>query len=320
MIDYEQRTVSPNEQPKDKEIAQQLRPSKFNDFIGQDAVVKRLKVAIAGAKQRGEQLDHILLCAPPGIGKTTLAYIIASELDQKAIQALGTNLTDADAVRLLAPMANKRGILFLDELIKPAPKLTTCICKAMEEYYLIRGFSTVKLKPFTLIAASTDAGSIPSPMRDRFTHILHLSPYTEDELVKIARRSAKLLDMEAEEKALNTIAKRSRGTPRITNRLLKISRDFTTNLDARAAQRIMRELGIDEYGLDSWDRKYLKLLAVKFDGGPVGLTTLAGALQETEKTIETVLEPFLLAQGLILKSGRGRLLTAQGIVIANQTR
>lgn len=314
------RVVSATEQPSDKTTEAKLRPDAFEEFVGQEVAVKRLIIAIEGAKQRKGQLDHVLFCAPPGIGKTTLAYIVSKQLGQKVTQALGTGLKDSDAVGLFSPLAGRKGILFIDELIRPSPKLVTCICKAMEERLFIRGYSSVMLQPFTLIAASTDVGSIPAPMRDRFVHVLHLTPYEDKDLVKIAGRSAELLDMETDPKGLTIVAERSRGTPRITNRLLKISRDFTSSLTRESATKIMKELGVDKLGLDAWDRSYLKLLAQRFSGGPVGLTTLAGALQETDKTIETVLEPYLLARGLIIKSGKGRMLTAQGAVVAAKSK
>ena len=320
MKDLGKRILLPDEQIEDIETEKQLRPGAFDGFIGQENIVNRLKVAIEGAKMRKEQLDHILFCAPPGVGKTTLAYIITKELRQKMQQALGTGLKDSDAAKLFSPLISRPGILFLDELIKPSSILTTCICKAMEEQLLICGHSSVPLKPFTLIAASTDTGSIPAPLRDRFVHILHLNPYSIDELTRIAERSARILDIEAEGKSAKIIAIRSRGTPRIANRLLKICRNYTTSLSPVAAEKIMKEIGIDKYGLDQWDRSYLQLLVYKFNGGPVGLTTLSGAMQESDRTIETVLEPYILSRGLVLKTGKGRVVTESGMALMNQSR
>ncbi len=299
-----------------------IRPKLFDDYVGQSALKSTLKISIEAAKKREIPLDHILFYGPPGLGKTTLASIIANEMN--------TNIKITSAPSLERPrdiigilMSLKAGdVLFIDEIHRLNKISEEILYPAMEDYYLdmTTGKSQtlksirIPIPKFTLVGATTKAGSLSSPLRDRFGIIHRLEFYTEDELTQVIIRTAKILDIEIDTKGANAIAKRSRGTPRIANRLVKRVRDYAIvksdgKIDEKTADKALDILQIDKYGLDNTDRALLNLIAEKYNGGPVGIETLATALGEDSKTIEDVYEPYLLQKGFIQRTPRGRKLT-----------
>ncbi len=302
----------------DFELDNTLRPRRFKDFVGQSEIISNLLVFIQAARERGEPLDHVLFYGPPGIGKTTLANIIASEY--------GTNIkvTSGPAIERTGDLASiltnlaEGDILFIDEIHRLNRTVEEVIYPAMEDFALDiilgKGPSarTVRLDlpKFTLVGATTKAGQISNPLRDRFGSIFRLNYYNNEELAKIIKRSAKLLGVSVPENVTYLIAQRSRGTPRIANRLLKRIRDYSQvskkEITDSYVSEIMEKLGINKYGLDLIDLRYLNLINDKFEGGPVGITTLAAALSEDKDTLEEVIEPFLLQLGLIKRTPKGR--------------
>ena len=299
-----------------------IRPKYFNEYIGQSALKSTLKISIEAAKKRELPLDHILFYGPPGLGKTTLASVIASEMN--------TNIKITSAPSLERPrdiigilMSLKAGdILFIDEIHRLNKISEEILYPAMEDFYLdmTTGKSQtlksvrIPIPKFTLIGATTKAGSLSSPLRDRFGLIHRLEFYTEEELTKVIQRTAKILDIDIEEEGAIAIAKRSRGTPRIANRLVKRVRDFAivkSNglIDSETANNALDILQIDKFGLDNTDRALLNIIADKYNGGPVGIETLATALGEDSKTIEDVYEPYLVQKGFLQRTPRGRKLT-----------
>ena len=299
-----------------------IRPKFFEDYVGQFALKSTLKISIEAAKKRELPLDHILFYGPPGLGKTTLASVIASEMN--------TNIKITSAPSLERPrdiigilMSLKAGdILFIDEIHRLNKISEEILYPAMEDFYLdmTTGKSQtlksvrIPIPKFTLIGATTKAGSLSSPLRDRFGLIHRLEFYTEEELTKVIQRTAKILDIDIEEEGAIAIAKRSRGTPRIANRLVKRVRDFAivkSNglIDSATANNALDILQIDKFGLDNTDRTLLNIIAEKYNGGPVGIETLATALGEDSKTIEDVYEPYLVQKGFLQRTPRGRKLT-----------
>ncbi len=299
-----------------------IRPKFFEDYVGQSALKSNLKISIEAAKKRELPLDHILFYGPPGLGKTTLASVIATEMN--------TNIKITSAPSLERPrdiigilMSLKAGdILFIDEIHRLNKISEEILYPAMEDFYLdmtTGKAQTLKsmripIPKFTLIGATTKAGSLSSPLRDRFGIIHRLEFYTEEELTKVIQRTAKILNIEIEEKGAVAIAKRSRGTPRIANRLVKRVRDFAivkSNglIDEKNANEALDILQIDKFGLDNTDRALLNIIAEKYNGGPVGIETLATALGEDTRTIEDVYEPYLVQKGFIQRTPRGRKLT-----------
>ncbi len=296
-----------------------LRPKTFDEYIGQDKVKSLLKVYVEASKRRGEALDHVLLYGPPGLGKTTLSHIIASELGVEIKVTSGPGIERAANLASLLTNLQDRDVLFLDEIHRLSHSVEEILYPAMEDFAL--DISTGKgagatslrlnLNRFTLIGATTRAGMLTGPLRDRFGVICRLEAYSRDDLVRIVRRSAKLLKIEIATDAAAELASRSRGTPRIANRLLKRVRDFAEvynsgTIDLAITKRALDDMEIDPLGLDYNDKKLLAALTEKFGGGPTGLDTLAAAINEDAGTIEDVIEPYLIQLGFIARTPRGR--------------
>ncbi|HEX9481142.1 MAG TPA: Holliday junction branch migration DNA helicase RuvB [Solirubrobacteraceae bacterium] len=304
------------------ELDRSLRPRRLGEFVGQAPLREQLAVAIEASAARGEALDHLLLAGPPGLGKTSLAQIVAAELDVPFVQTAGPALERKGDIAAFLTALEPRSVFFVDEIHRLARTLEETFYPAMEDRRLPitvgQGAGarvvTLDLPPFTLIGATTRAGLLTTPLRDRFGIQARLEPYAVDELAVIVRRSAGILEVELDEQGALAIASRSRGTPRVANRLLKRVRDFAEVrmegiVTAAAAQAALEMLEVDALGLDRLDREILGAICTKFDGGPVGLSTLAVAVGEEQDTIEDVYEPYLLQQGLIKRTPRGRAAT-----------
>src|SRR5450631_4369121 len=300
-----------------------LRPQTLDDFIGQKQVRENLKIFIAAAKARGEALDHVLFHGPPGLGKTTLAQIVARELGVNFRSTSGPVLAKAGDLAAILTNLEPRDVLFIDEIPRLNPAVEEILYPAMEDYELDlvigEGPSArsvkIQLAPFTLIGATTRSGLITTPLRDRFGIPVRLNFYTPAELLSIVERGAKVLGFVLTKDGAREIAARSRGTPRIAGRLLKRVRDFAAvagqaSVDAKTADAALTRLEVDARGLDAFDRRYLSLIAENFGGGPVGIETMAAALGEARDSIEEIVEPFLMQQGFVQRTPRGRLLTS----------
>ncbi|HTX10032.1 MAG TPA: Holliday junction branch migration DNA helicase RuvB, partial [Solirubrobacteraceae bacterium] len=316
------RIQTPVLTPED-DFDRSLRPRRLTDFVGQPALKEQLAVAIEAAAARADALDHVLLAGPPGLGKTSLAQIVAAELDVPFVQTAGPALERKGDVAAFLSALEPRSVFFVDEIHRLPRALEETFYPAMEDHQLPitvgQGAGarvvTLDLPPFTLVGATTRAGLLTTPLRDRFGIQARLEAYSPDDLAEIVGRSARILDIALDDDGARTIAGRSRGTPRVANRLLRRVRDYAEVrmagvVSADAADAALRMLEVDERGLDRLDREILRAICVKFAGGPVGLSTLAVAVGEEQDTIEDVYEPYLLQEGLIHRTPRGRAATA----------
>ncbi len=309
--------------PNEEAFERALRPKGLDDYVGQAKAREQLEIFVRAARQRGEALDHVLLFGPPGLGKTTLAHIIAHELGVNLRQTSGPVLEKPKDLAAILTGLERHDVLFIDEIHRLSPVVEEILYPALEDYQIdimigdgpaARSIK-LDLQPFTLVGATTRAGMLTNPLRDRFGIVARLEFYTPDELARIVTRSAGLLDVPIDAGGAAEIARRSRGTPRIANRLLRRVRDYAEvrgsgRIDAAVADAALALLDVDPLGFDVMDRKLLEAVVHRFDGGPVGLDNVAAAIGEEPGTIEDVIEPYLIQQGYLQRTPRGRVATA----------
>jgi Holliday junction DNA helicase RuvB len=318
----DERIVSGGAGREEEQQDRAIRPKRLADYVGQESVKSQLDIFVSAARGRGEALDHVLIFGPPGLGKTTLAHILAAELGVNLRQTSGPVLERPGDLAAILTNLQPRDLLFVDEIHRLSPVVEEVLYPAMEDYQLdiligegpaARSIK-LSLPPFTLVGATTRAGLLTSPLRDRFGIVQRLEFYTTDELQHIVTRSAGILGVAIEPGGARRIAQRSRGTPRIANRLLRRVRDFAQvrasgHIDDAVADAALDLLDVDREGLDQLDRRMLLTIMEKFDGGPVGIDSLAAAIGEERGTLEDVVEPFLIQQGLLMRTARGRVAT-----------
>ncbi len=318
----ETREISPYRKPEDARYESSIRPQSFEEFVGQEKIVNNLRIFARAAKERKEPLDHILLCGPPGLGKTTLAHIISNELGVNIFVSSGPAIEKKGDLAGLLTNLGTNDVLFIDEIHRLNAAVEENLYPAMEDFHfdIIIGegaharIVNLPLKPFTLIGATTRAGLLSSPLRDRFGYVETLDFYRPEDLKRIIKRSASILSINIDDEAAFEIATRSRGTPRIANRLLRRVRDFAQIKDKQSIDREitdfgLNQLGVDRLGLDKMDYRILECIIDKFGGGPVGIETISAAIGEEKDTIEEVYEPYLIQSGFLNRTPRGRTAT-----------
>ncbi len=318
----ENRIIAPQKQTGDEELYKGLRPQSLDDFVGQRMLCQNLRVFVNAARERQEAMDHVLLFGPPGLGKTTLAQIVSKELGVNFRPTSGPMISKSGDLAAILTNLEPRDVLFIDEIHRLNPAVEEVLYSAMEDYQLdiVIGEGPaarsvrIDLPPFTLIGATTRSGLLSTPLRDRFGIPMHLMFYDTDDLQKIVERNARLLNLEMTTEGAREIAKRSRGTPRIAGRLLRRVRDFAGHetVTPELADKALTRLEVDKVGLDAMDRRYLRCMAEKYGGGPVGADTLSAALSEERDTLEEVIEPYLMQLGLVMRTPRGRMLSPLG--------
>lgn len=317
-----ERMIDANADDNERIIESSIRPQKLNDYVGQASVREQMHIFIEAAKKRNDALDHTLIFGPPGLGKTTLANIIAHELNTGFKQTSGPVLEKAGDLAALLTNLDANDVLFIDEIHRMSPMIEEILYPAMEDFQLdiIIGEGPaarsikLDLPHFTLVGATTRAGLLTSPLRDRFGIVQRLEFYNHDDLTHIIKRSANILGAKIDDGGANEIASRSRGTPRIANRLLRRVRDYAEvkgdgNINKSIAEPALNLLKVDTKGFDTMDRKYLMTLIEKFSGGPAGVDSLSAAISEERGTVEDVIEPYLIQEGFILRTPRGRIAT-----------
>jgi Holliday junction DNA helicase RuvB len=320
MIEHDRLITPAASSPSEEALERALRPKTLADYVGQPRVREQLEIFVTAARNRREALDHLLLFGPPGLGKTTLAHIVAAEMGVNLRQTSGPVLERAGDLAALLTNLEKNDVLFIDEIHRLSPVVEEILYPALEDFQIdimigegpaARSIK-LDLQPFTLVGATTRAGMLTNPLRDRFGIVARLEFYDVPDLTRIVRRSAGLLQAPIDEAGATEIARRSRGTPRIANRLLRRVRDYAEvkasgHIDARVADAALTMLDVDPIGLDTMDRRLLEAVIHKFSGGPVGVDNLAAAIGEERETIEDVLEPYLIQQGFLQRTPRGRI-------------